>query len=188
VRRALKEAARLVLGPYRFNRVYRLAVPETAPEVPDGISVGCLENLDPEATVSSELRDRFGYSGKDAYGYGLFVEGCLAAVCWFWGPRRFADPLLWQLEENEAILVDLVTAPNYRGRGLASVLIRCASAEMERAGWRTLYTWMWHTHHASYHAFERAGWRQVLPRAPVRNAGLLACGRCIQRCARRAAR
>jgi len=161
VRRALKEAARLVLGPYRFNRVYRLAVPETAPEVPDGISVGCLENLDPEATVSSELRDRFGYSGKDAYGYGLFVEGCLAAVCWFWGPRRFADPLLWQLEENEAILVDLVTAPNYRGRGLASVLIRCASAEMERAGWRTLYTWMWHTHHASYHAFERAGWRQV---------------------------
>jgi GNAT superfamily N-acetyltransferase len=161
VRRALRELTKLVLGPYRFNRIYRLASREAAPKAPDGISFGRVDNLLPRAIASPELRDRFCYGGHDAYGYGLFVDGCLAVVCWFWGPQRFEDPLLWHLGKKEAILVDLVTAPNYRGRGLASVLIRHASSEMRRTGWSSLYTWMWHTHHASYHAFERAGWEQV---------------------------
>jgi GNAT superfamily N-acetyltransferase len=160
VKRALKEGARLVLGHYRFNRIYQLTYSVSGPAVPHGITFGRLEGLLP-ASMSTELRDRLCYGGDDAYGYGLFVDGCLAAVCWFWGPQRFKDPLLWSLAKDEAMLVDLVTASDYRGRGLAPVLIRFASGEMHRAGWKSLYTWMWHTHHASYHAFERAGWRQV---------------------------
>ena len=125
------------------------------------MSVERLEDL-PSASVNSvELRERFGYSGDDAYGYGLLLDGYLAAVCWFWRPRRFQDPVLWRLAKNEAILVDLVTASQHRGRGLAPLLIRHASADMRRTGWSSLYTWMWHTHHASYHAFEKAGWVQV---------------------------
>ncbi len=134
---------------------------EGSPEVPRSISFGRLEAVAPATTVSEELRDRFCYGGHNAYGYGLFLDGDLAAVCWFWGPQRFNDPLLWSLQKDEAVLVDLVTASNYRGRGLAPALIRHASAEMRRSGWRSLYTWMWYTHHASYHAFETAGWRQI---------------------------
>ncbi len=111
--------------------------------------------------ISPELRDRFWYGGDDAYGYGLLLDGKLAAVCWFWGPRRFNDPLLWLLNENEAILVDIVTETRYRGRELAPILIRYASASMHRAGWDPLYTWMWHNHSASYRAFEKAGWNQI---------------------------
>jgi GNAT superfamily N-acetyltransferase len=161
VRRALKPMARLLLGPYRFNRIYHLAATAIAPEPPAGMSFGRLESLSAGPVPCAELRDRFYYAGEDAYGYGLFLDQRLAAVCWFWGPTRFHDPLLWDLAKGEAILVDLVTASNFRGRGLAPLLIRYASADMQQAGWRSLYTWMWHTHHASYHAFERAGWEQV---------------------------
>jgi len=161
VKRALKEGVRLVLGPYRFNRIYRLASTDINPEVPHGITFGRLEGVLPASIETTELRDRLWYGGDDAYGYGLFLEGDLAAMCWFWGPQRFKDPLLWSPEKDEAILVDLVTASDYRGRGLAPVLIRYASADMHRAGWKSLYAYMWHTHRASYHAFERAGWRQI---------------------------
>jgi GNAT superfamily N-acetyltransferase len=161
VKRAFKKVVTFLLGPYRFNRIYRLEPNDAERHVPHGVSVERLEGLSRESITSAELRDRFSYGGHDAYGYGLSFEGSLAAVCWFWGPRRFHDPLLWSLENGEAILVDLVTSPAFRGRGLASVLIRCASADMRRAGWQSLYTWMWHTHRASYRAFERAGWHQI---------------------------
>jgi GNAT superfamily N-acetyltransferase len=160
VKRALKEAATFLLGPYRFNRIYRLVPSDAEQQVPHGISIKRLEGLSRESITNAEL-DRFGYGGRDAYGYGLFFEGYLAAVCWFWGPRRFHDPLLWSLEDSEAILVDLVTASTFRGRGLASVLIRYASADMRRAGWKSLYTFTWHSHRTSQQAFERAGWHQI---------------------------
>jgi GNAT superfamily N-acetyltransferase len=161
IRRPIKAIAALLLGPYQFNRIYRLAARDSGPEIPPGMTVGRIEDLPAGSVDSAELRERFCYGGDDAYGYGLFLEGRLAAVCWFWGPRRFQDPLLWQLADNEAILVDLMTASNYRGRGFATLLIRYASVDMRGAGWNALYTWMWHTHRASYHAFERAGWRQI---------------------------
>jgi len=161
VRRPLKAMAGLLLGSYRFNRIFRLTVGDSEPEIPPGMSFARLEDLPSASIGSDELRDRFCYGGDDAYGYGLFLEDRLAAVCWFWGPRRFQDPLLWRLAEDEAILVDLLTASQHRGQGLAPRLIRYASADMRRAGWNVLYTWMWHTHRASYHAFERAGWRQI---------------------------
>lgn len=161
MKRAFKKGVTFLLGPYRFNRVYRLGPNDAAQDAPQGMSIERLEGLSPESITSTELRDRFSYAGHDAYGYGLSFEGRLAAVCWFWGSRRFRDPLLWNLEDSEAILVDLVTASAYRGRGLASVLIRSASADMRRSGWRSLYTWMWYTHRASYQAFERAGWHQI---------------------------
>jgi GNAT superfamily N-acetyltransferase len=172
VRRPLKVIAALLLGPYRFNRIYRLGVTDIEPEIPQGITVGRLGELPSAAVRSVELRDRFCYSGDDAYGYGLFLDGCLAAICWFWGPQRFEDPLLWRLAGDEAILVDLVTASNHRGRGLAPLLIRYASADMRRTGWNSLYTWMWHSHHASYHAFERAGWEQIAWVLEIRPLGV----------------
>jgi GNAT superfamily N-acetyltransferase len=172
VKRALKKAATVLLGPYRFNRMYRSEQDDGEQHLPEGMSLGRLEGFAPESVTSVELRDRFCYGGDDARGYGLFLDGSLAAVCWFWGPQRFYDPLLWSIDKGEAILVDLMTAPCYRGRGLAAVLIRQASLDMRRAGWKSLYAQIWHNHRASYHAFERAGWHQVAWILEIRPFGL----------------
>jgi GNAT superfamily N-acetyltransferase len=128
---------------------------------PAGISIRHLEDLPPESIKDPELRGRLWYGGYDASGYGLFLDGNLAATCWFWGLRRFNDPLLWVLRKDEAMLVDVVTASRHRGQGLAPLLIRNASAEMRQIGWTALYAFIWHSHHASYHAFEKAGWTQI---------------------------
>jgi len=162
----------VLLGPYRFNRIYRLTSTSVKPAMPPGVSCRSLDGAAPIANVDPKLRERFWYGGDDAYGYGLFLEDNLGAVCWFWGPRRFNDPLLWTLQEGEAIMVDLMTASSYRGQGLAPLLIRYASAEMRRTGWNRLYTWMWHTHYASYHAFEKAGWRQIAWVLEIRPFGI----------------
>lgn len=137
VKRALKTVAAALLGPYRFNRIYRLTSMPVEPTMPPGISCQRLEAPSAAAAdIDPELRKRFSYDNDDAYGYGLSRDGCLAAVCWFWGPRRFNEPLIWVLRTNEAILVDLVTASRCRGQGLAPLLIRYAFAERRRRGWR----------------------------------------------------
>lgn len=156
----LKRIARTVLvGGYQYNRIYRLEHP------PDGLRLPPEMRLLPLAAppegLDPRLLQRFSYSGDDAYGYGLSLGGQMAAICWFWGQRRSRDRLPWRLAAGEAIMVDLLTLPEYRSRGLATLLIHHAGSALRRSGMRTLYTWVWHSHRASYLAFERAGWRQI---------------------------
>lgn len=171
VKRALKLAASFVLGRYRVNRIYQPALPGGAAPLPQGMTLCALGEAPPATVADPTLLERFSYAGHDAYGYGLMVNGDLAAICWFWGHRRFDDPLLWVLRDTEAILVDLVTAPGYRGQGLAPALIQHASADMRQKGFG-LYTWMWHTHRASARAFDKAGWRQIAWVLEIRPFGL----------------
>jgi len=160
VKQVLRMLAARGLGEYRFNRIYRLERFSPDLALPAGIVCSPLQSP-PSEMVDSRLLGRFSYAGEDAHGFGLFVEGKLAALCWVWGPRRFRDPLLWQLSEGEAIIVDLMTAPELRGLGLATLLIRYAGMQMQHAGTQDLYTWVWHSHSASSRAFEKAGWRQI---------------------------
>lgn len=159
-KRALKIMAGAALGDYRFNRIYRNERVCATLSLPAGTMCSALENPSPDMADDSLLNRTF-YAGEDAYGFRLLLEEQPAAICWFWGHVRFRDPLLWSLSAGEAIMVDLVTAPQFRGRGLATILIRYAAIEMRRLGMQNLYTWVWHSHHASYRAFERAGWRQI---------------------------
>lgn len=160
MKKVLKNVARILLGHYRFNRIYRFGAGTARIPLPPGVSCSALTAIPPEP-VDDELRKRFSYAGEDARGFGLFVDGHLASTCWFWGPLRLHDPLLWSLEPGEAALVDLMTAVQYRGRGLASLIIQYSGMEMRQLGMRDLYAWIWHNHHASYRAFEKAGWRQI---------------------------
>jgi hypothetical protein len=64
---------------------------------------------------------------------------------------------LWHLSDGAATMVDLMTAPESRGLGLATLLIRYAGMQMRRAGTQDLYTLVRHSHSASFRAFEKAG-------------------------------
>jgi GNAT superfamily N-acetyltransferase len=160
-KRALQMAARVLFGPYRFNRIYRSGSSNLELPQPRGVSIRRLEGLPSASIDDPELRGHLWYGGHDASGYGLLLDGNLVATCWFWGPQRFNDSLLWVLAKDEAMLMDVLTASRHRGRGLAPLLIRHASAEMHQTGWNPLYAFIWHSHHASYHAFDKAGWHQI---------------------------
>ena len=171
-KRALKAGARAILGPYRFNRIYRSGPADLELAQPPGISVQHLESLPRESIQDPDLRGRLWYGGDDASGYGLFLNGDVVATCWFWGPRRFNDPLLWALQKDEAMLMDVITASSHRGQGFAPLLIQEASMQMRQRGWNPLYAFIWHSHHASYHAFEKAGWSQIAWVLEVRPFGM----------------
>jgi GNAT superfamily N-acetyltransferase len=128
---------------------------------PPGITMGAVDDIHSIAPAGSAFQPRSSYAGFDSSGFALFKNGELACLCWFWGSRRFHDPLLWKLHDGEAILVDLLTAPEFRGQGLAPLLINYASIQMIQRGYSPLYTWMWLTHRASSRSFEKAGWKQV---------------------------
>jgi|SRR5580658_4807672 GNAT superfamily N-acetyltransferase len=163
-RRVMKKIAGAIFGAYRFNRIYRLdggIGNPVLPVLPNNVVCARIEST-PLAVAEHKLLDRIeSYGGEDAHGFGLFLEGRLISSCWFWGHERFRDPLLWKLEPGDVIMVDLVTATAFRGRNFASLLISYAGAAMRQAGFRRMYTWVWHSHYASYHAFEKAGWRHI---------------------------
>lgn len=62
---------------------------------------------------------------------------------------------------SEAKLIDVVTAPEERGKGLAPCLIREASDFMKSLGYERIYARIWHSNHASQRAFAKAGWRRI---------------------------
>ena len=161
MRRAVKTVVKILFGGYRINRIYRLTAARIDLPVSPTVILQRIDAPLPAAAVDPKLLERFSYAGDDAYGFGLFVSGELACLCWFWGQRRFNDPLLWMLEEDEAILVDIMTTPKHRGRGFGALLVSYAANEMLKKGMRRLYTWMWHTHRASVRTFEKAGWSQI---------------------------
>jgi GNAT superfamily N-acetyltransferase len=160
LKRALKAAAGALLGSYRINRIYQLPAGAGERLSAPHVTIRRLE-APPNSAADAKLLERFSYAGEDAHGFGLFVDDELASICWLWGHRRFDDPLLWVLKEGDVILVDLLTAEKYNGRGLAPVLVSFAAEEMRRLGKRGLYTWMWFTHRASSRVFDKAGWVQI---------------------------
>jgi RimJ/RimL family protein N-acetyltransferase len=157
-----RSAAHRLLGPYRLNRIYRLDLEDWQPAAHPPMEVRTLDGPEPlEASPDPEIRKAAAYAGTDAYGYGLWAGGQLAAVCWLWGARRFRDALIWTLQDDEAMLVELVTGREFRGRGYAPALIAYAAQAMQSKGTRRLYTWIWRSNYPSIAAFEKAGWAYI---------------------------
>jgi RimJ/RimL family protein N-acetyltransferase len=57
--------------------------------------------------------------------------------------------------------VQIVTAPDMRGRGIARALIEHSALAMFQHGFERLYARVWLTNHPSRAAFAAAGWRQI---------------------------
>src|SRR5262249_15957054 len=147
-KRFLQKVALALLGPYRVSRIFHQeCVPEfdRAP----GLALRRLPDCRPDWNSDPLLLNRFSYAGANSFGFGAFVGDELVAVCWFWKRPRFNDDFLWDLKEDEAILVDLFTTPRFRGRGIAPRLIAFAAREMRVMNLRNLITWIWHSNRPS---------------------------------------
>jgi len=149
-----------VLGPYRFNRFTGWGRSTILPDMPDGISLGACGtcrrgNSDSRAPRSLRLRrsrcHRVRAVRRRLPGGHMLVLGSATLL----GSAALA------CRKERGHVGRSGNAANYRGGDwLRPDSIRVA--EMRRTGWSSLYAWIWHTHHASYHAFERAGCSRLL--------------------------
>lgn len=153
-----KRAARLLLGEYSIYCIYRTmggaaaSVRSVAAELSQADISECPDPL---------LRNQAGYAGEGARAFGLREQGRLQALCFYWEGERYRRRNFWPLKPGEAKLVQIVTAEDARGRGLARQLIASSAAQLLKEGKTALYARIWHSNLPSIRAFEAAGWERV---------------------------
>jgi RimJ/RimL family protein N-acetyltransferase len=169
MRRSLRQLATFVLrclvAEYQLNWIYYIDLPtrHEKPEdrVSEPISVRRIDSREQFSLArDSRIRDHAWYLDKDAYVYGIYEDGELVSICAFWKaghprmPRRFSA-----LKQSEAVMVDLLTTPQSRGKGHALAITQFAEKDLFRRGYTRLWTWVWHSNHPSMRVFAKAGWK-----------------------------
>ncbi len=101
------------------------------------------------------------YHGEDAHAYACLKDSEIVGLCFFWHGERYRKRNFWPLAGAEAKLVQMVVLPEMRGRGIARCLIKFATQEMSRQGFKHLYARIWWSNTPSLRAFKHAGWRRV---------------------------
>lgn len=113
------------------------------------------------AAADGLMMEQVGYLGSESMGFGYFVDGQLAGVCFYWFGERYKRRGFWPLKQGEAKLVQIIVSPAARGQGVASALIQGSAQAMADAGFFRLYARIWHSNRPSMHAFEKSGWRRI---------------------------
>lgn len=155
----LKASARFLLGDYAPYYIYQ------SPDVPQATSADSdIRPIDATGFESSNdevIRAQLPYSGEQALAFGHFRDGRLSGVCIYWYGARYAKRNFWPLSEGEAKLVQIITTPEERGRGVARELITASHAQLVSAGFKRCFARIWHSNEPSIRAFERAGWTRI---------------------------
>lgn len=166
MKQLIKNLLGKILKDYQLNRIYCLDLPEASDtqgsgRLEGGAVIRPLESQDQFASASDQrIRDHAWYLDEQTLGYGIFENDDLVCVCCFWPaghpslPTRFAN-----LGEGEAAMVDLLTAPQCRGKGYALKIAAYAVTDLSTRGYKRLWTWVWHSNGASIRVFTKAGWR-----------------------------
>lgn len=160
----IKKIARFVFGDYAIYHIYardKKCVGAVQGDQ-DGFCFALLEKAEIESSDEKWIRDQREYHGDDSHTYACLQQGRVVGLCCFWfGERYRRQRNFWPLTDGEAKLVQIITSPEMRGRGVASALIGYAETDMSQKGFHRLYARIWHSNTPSLKAFERAGWRRV---------------------------
>lgn len=162
---ALGKAFIRVLGiDYSCFRVFSLDL-NTPPEpakLPPGYRFAEVTGDEVREAQQPTIQAEAWYCGEDALGFGVFLGSELVALQWVWfgdGYRRRRN--FWPLERNEAKSVELVTAPEHRGLGLATCLKQFTARQLAARGFIRVYSRVWWNNWSSIRVSEKAGWHAV---------------------------
>ena len=95
----------------------------------------------------------------DVLRLSIHVDGAEAAFVSIWsGPTSPARRGYFDLAPDEAEVSLLETRPEFRGRGIASALLRAVSVVLAERGFRHGWGRIWHSNIASAKSAVRGGW------------------------------
>lgn len=158
-----KKLARLLFGDYSAYLIYSRAAGDASPKRP-GTTTFRVELVDASAINTSPdplIREQVGYAGPGSYAYACFDNDRMVGVCFYWFGDRYLKRNFWPLVDKEAKLVQIISLPEARGRGVATALITVSCQDMMQKGFLRVYARIWHSNTPSLRAFERAGWTRV---------------------------
>jgi RimJ/RimL family protein N-acetyltransferase len=173
----LKKAALTLLGDYAIWFVYRLekkgAAPPSEPARERAFVLLRLDEAAARASVDPLVQSQIEYVGAGAWAFACMDGPRVVGLCFYWAGDRYKRRNFWPLAADEAKLVQVVTLPEMRGRGIAGDLIGWSSQAMFDHGFRQLFARIWHSNKPSWRAFERAHWTRaalVVDIHPLRRA------------------
>jgi GNAT superfamily N-acetyltransferase len=159
----LKAMARAVLGDYAPYYILACAPRGTADEAPVGSGKYRVAPIDQEAIRNCPdplIRDQESYAGADSLAYACHDGDRIVGICFYWHSARYRTRNFWPLKPGEAKLVQIITAPDMRGKKVAGTLISASCDHILRCGFERAYARVWHSNEPSLRAFAGAGWRR----------------------------
>lgn len=158
----LKRLVRAIVGDYGIYRIFAVDLPQPQHALPPGVVIRPIDATDLEQSDDPELRARAWYGGAEAQGFGLYADGELAAIQWYWWGSRYRERRnSWPLDDRSAKSVELYTRPEYRGRGFAALLKLHSGDAMAMRGFTKLFSRIWYSNRPSIRVSEKTGWRRV---------------------------
>jgi RimJ/RimL family protein N-acetyltransferase len=163
MKESLKKLAKLAFGGYSIYHIYSSCEGSTKviPEKPNEFLFTSVEKAEVQDNKERLIRDQAMYHGQEAYAYACMNGQEIIGLCYFWYGERYRERNFLPLADGEAKLVQIVTVPEMRGRGIAGGLISYAARDMAKKGFHRLYARIWHSNMPSLRAFESVGWRRV---------------------------
>jgi GNAT superfamily N-acetyltransferase len=161
VRDLAKRISRIVLGEYSAYYIYARAAPAIEVESNREFHVEAVSQIAISASDDPLIREQAFYAGPEAEAYACFLGSRIIGVCFYWYGKRYESRNFWPLRNCEAKLVQIVSLPDFRGRGVARTLIGASFRAMDQRGFRRAFARIWHSNVASLRAFERAGWVRI---------------------------
>ena len=151
-----------IVGSYEIYRVFATsAIRPIATPMPAMQRIEMVDSRAIEASPDPLVREQSWYAGEGAIAFAYFEQERIVAACFYWFGARYRERNFWPLSEHEAKLVQVVTTPEMRGRGVARRLIESSANDMLSRGFARLYARIWHSNTPSLAAFSAAGWQPV---------------------------
>ena len=154
----------LILGDYSAYYIYARSCDTGEPSCAVAGFPFRFEEIDESAISRSPdvlIREQAYYAGSGSHVYACLEGDRIVALCSYWFGERYLKRNFWPLADNEAKLVQIISLPEFRGRGIATSLINASLQDMAGKGYGKAYARIWHSNIPSIRAFERAGWRRI---------------------------
>ena len=158
----IKKISGIIFRDYSAYYVYSWAAGD--PSTSCAVTAYRVDKVDAaqiKASPEPLIREQFDDAGTGAHAFACYHNGKIVSICFYWfGERYLRERNFLPIADGEAKLVQIVTLPDERAKGIAAHLIAASSREMAKLGFNPLYARIWHSNKASWRAFERAGWKR----------------------------
>ena len=167
----IKAAAHALLGEYAPYIIVESGAAPASASGNAGYTVAPISEEDIRACPDQLIRDQASYAGADSLAFACFDGERIAGICFYWHGERYKSRNFWPLKPGEAKLVQIITAPDMRGKKVAGTLIAGSCQQLLAAGFVRASARIWHSNTPSLRAFAGAGWTRralVLELNPLR--------------------
>ncbi|TMM45276.1 hypothetical protein [Colwellia ponticola] len=151
----IKNRIKKLLPKYELYRVYNIPLNYQIIDIKTNLIFVNLALTD--YSNHALYKNTAGYKNTESYGFGLLKDEKLVAIQWYWFGQRSKELDWWSMPDDSIMSMHIQVDTCYQNRGLSTVLKSFALKELSEAGFKNVYSRVWHNHLASIAMNRRLG-------------------------------